>query len=343
MKIHEIIQQDPELWDLFTRREEYDSPIRDQYDRFPYYASKNRDIFNPSVSKYLVEHGYQIEYPDKKPFAVCLTHDIDVIYSSIITKGFSAMYHLRKWQFSGCLHSIADMRSRKLPWGNFSEIMALEERYGAKSSFYFMVQDPGDLGYSYNIEDCETILGELTDSGWEVGLHGGYNTYSYPVEMLEKKQRLEKVLKRKVVGYRNHILKFQVPNTWENLSKSGFVYDTTLGYADCVGFRNGSCHALKPYNLNTQCEIDILEIPLTIMDCTLDQYMKLNTTKAWELTKQIIDTVEQHHGILTLLWHNTYFFGENAKFYERILKYCAEKNAWLTSGEEICRQDNCGN
>ena len=73
------------------------------------------------------------------------------------------------------------------------------------------------------------------------------------------------------------------------------------------------------------------------MDRTLDVYMKLNQEIAWELTKQLIDKVEQNHGVLTLSWHNTNFFGEKAEFYERILKYCSEKGAWMTSGREIER------
>lgn len=55
----------------------------------------------------------------------------------------------------------------------------------------------------------------------------------------KKKRRLEEVLGKKVVGYRNHYLRFRVPDTWELLSKAGFKYDTTFGYSDCAGFRNG--------------------------------------------------------------------------------------------------------
>jgi len=339
--MREYLQKDPEIWDLFTRKEEYQSTIRDGYDRFPYYASTSRKIFEPRVSKYLIEQGYHVEYPDDKPFAVCLTHDIDVLYETKVIKSIAALRQLHEADFSGCINYLAQMRSKKLPWWNFSDIMTLEERYEAKSSFYFMVQDSGDQDYAYDIEDCESIIGELSDKGWEVGLHGGHTAYNNPVEMKAKKQRLEKILNKNIVGYRNHFLRFLVPDTWEHLCSAGFLYDTTFGYADCVGFRNGMCHPFKPYNLTTQHEIDILEIPLTIMDCTLDGYMKLEISKAWETTKQLIDTVERYRGVITLLWHNTYLTGEERKFYEKILRYCADKGAWMTSGEEIARfQEN---
>jgi hypothetical protein len=59
----DLIQQDPAMWDLFTQKEEYISIIRDYHNRFPYYASSNRGIFEPLVSRYLCERGYHVEYP----------------------------------------------------------------------------------------------------------------------------------------------------------------------------------------------------------------------------------------------------------------------------------------
>jgi hypothetical protein len=76
----EKLKQNPELWELFTKKEEYNSTFHDQYDRFPYYLSSQRNIFDPRVSRFLVENGLCPEYPGGKKFAVCLTHDIDVAY-----------------------------------------------------------------------------------------------------------------------------------------------------------------------------------------------------------------------------------------------------------------------
>ncbi|RLI05515.1 hypothetical protein DRO22_02645, partial [Candidatus Bathyarchaeota archaeon] len=94
--------------------------------------------------------------------------------------------------------------------------------------------------------------------------------------------------------------------------------------------------------LVTNKEIDILEIPLTIMDCTLFDYMKLDMEGAWKTTKLLIDVTEKYNGVITILWHNTYMVDEMLKFYEKILKYCHEKNAWMTSGEEIRKWWNKG-
>jgi len=336
MDIIKTLQKDQGIWDLFTCKLEYNSHMLDQYCRFPFWASGHKNIFEPSVSKFLIEQGYYADYPDGKPFAICLTHDIDLLYKTMGNKIYEAIgkIHTARSEYMDFLKQI---HSKKLPWWNFSDIMALEDRYDAKSSFYFMVQDPGDQEYNYDIEDCETVIGELSDRGMEIGLHGGHAAYNDWIEMRDKKKRLEKITNKNVVGYRNHYLRLRIPDTFEYLQSAGFHYDSTLGYADCIGFRNGMCHPFRPYNLTTHREIDILEIPLNIMDSTLDQYMKMDLAKSWEMTKLLIDTVEMYHGTLTILWHNTSFCNEKGKLYEKILNYCYEKNAWMTNGREIAK------
>lgn len=336
--MYEKLKENTELWELYTKKEEYNLTRCDLYDRFPYYLSKHRNVLEPSVSKYLVENGLSPQYPNGKKFAVCLTHDIDIVRPSSLYSVFETARILAKGNLNKALKTPFSRFNKKLnPFWNFKEIMELEAKYEAKSSFYFLTLAPGESAYSYKIEDIEHELGNISDNGWEVGLHGGHESYNSLKDMQEKKRRLEKVLGKEVIGYRNHCLRFKVPTTWELLSKAGFKYDSTFGYADCIGFRNGMCHPFKPFNVNTGEEIDILEIPLTIMDCTLlRDYMRLDFKTAWEFTKDLIDTVEQYNGVITILWHNTYMQEENLEFYKKILKYCSEKNAWLTSGKEIC-------
>ncbi|MHC1756398.1 MAG: polysaccharide deacetylase family protein [Methanosarcina sp.] len=334
----EKLKENEELWDLFTRKEEYDLTFRDRYERFPYYLSSHRNIFEPRVSKFLLENGLRPQYPDGKKFAVCLTHDIDGVYPEKLYPLIGSIKALAKGNLTEAMKTPFSRINRKWnPCWNFREIVKLEAKYDAKSSFYFLALKPEEMDFNYNIKDLESELGFISDSGWEVGLHGGHESYNSLEDIKEKKSRLEEVLGKRIIGYRNHFLRFSVPNTWELLSKAGFKYDTTLGYADCAGFRNGMCHPFRPFNLNEGRPIDIMEIPLTIMDRSLlRDYMRLDVKKAWECTKHLINTVEQYNGVITVLWHNnTCIEGENLKYYEKVLEYCAGKNAWITSGEEI--------
>ena len=78
-----IIRNQPELWDLYTRKEEYSPRQLDQHDQFICAYGTYQDIFDPAVSRYLVQNGFHPDYPEDKPFAVCLTHDVDEVYPPI--------------------------------------------------------------------------------------------------------------------------------------------------------------------------------------------------------------------------------------------------------------------
>jgi peptidoglycan/xylan/chitin deacetylase (PgdA/CDA1 family) len=330
----DVLQRDNDIWDLFTCREEYETTHRDRYDRFMYYQSRNREVSKPRASQMLIENGFRCEYPEEQPFAICLTHDIDQVYYSFLAKSLEIAQALKNGKPMRAARIVPLMCSKKYPWCNFREIIALEESYDAISSFYFQAED-GNREYAYLLEDMKQEMCMLHDRGWEVGLHGGCEAYRDPDRLKKEKRHIEKVLNGKVVGYRNHFLKFQVPTTWELLANEGFLYDTTLGYPDCVGFRNGMCHPFKPFNLNSGQEIDILEIPLVVMDQTLLSCMRLNIAKAWEHIEYLFGTVERQHGVITFLWHNTYMTGEPLDLYRKILKYGHDKGAWMTSCQNV--------
>jgi len=328
-----IIKSNSDLWDLFIKREEYNPPLLDQYQRFPYYLSKHRDIFTPIISKFLIQKGLKIQYPDDKAFGICLTHDIDIIKRPIVK---SIVQDLQQFQINKVIKSLlSKFGNRYNILLNFNQIMNLEEKYHGKSSFYFLALDKRKIDFNYELSDIKDYLIEISNRGFEIGLHGGHEAFFNLEDIKKQKAKLESIIKRKVLGYRNHYIRFKIPTTWNLLKLADFDYDTTFGYADCIGFRNGLCYPFKPYNLETNSFIDIWEIPLTIMDSTLDGYMHLTLESAWNITRHLIDAAEKYKGIITILWHNTNFFNEKLKFYEKILKYCHEKNAWMTSGEEI--------
>ncbi|HIH74101.1 MAG TPA: hypothetical protein HA306_02125 [Methanosarcina sp.] len=340
--MHNLLKQKIEIWDLFTRKEEYHPDKLDEHGRFFFAENELRNASRPEVSRYLVENGMKVEFPENRTFAVCLTHDMDDIYPPLSHSLLSSAHCLKDldfrgsvtqflWKFQGSEHS---------PYLNFSEIMDLEESFGAKSSFYFIASKEDPKRFRYDIEDLESCLGEIPDRGWEAGLHGGYYSYDNPEALKSEKERLEKVLGKKVVGFRNHYLRFKTPDTWELLADAGFSYDSTFGYSESTGFRNGMCHPFKPYNLNEDREINILEIPLTVMDVALFKASS-SFEEAWKNIKDLIDTTARFNGVITFLWHN-FVFGcsfrkDWIKLYEKALQYCSDGGAWITSGEDIYR------
>lgn len=339
MKIQDVLRTDERIWSKFTKRNEYGVPRADKYN------SRDNTVLNidiPEVSQFLLENGLKIEYPDNKKFAICLTHDVDeivppwthTIFASVHSLGPGRWKELQNnlfWRLRG---------NHSSPYCNFNEIMDIEEKYGAKSSFYFLATPIDIKRYRYDIASFEEEIREISDRGWEVGLHGGVYSFDNFENIHEEKQTLERCLKKKVAGYRNHYLRFLVPDSWVILENLGFLYDTTYGYNDRMGFRNGMCHPFYPYNANSDQFLTIVEIPLVIMDGTLHSW-KGNFERKWERVKYFIDVTKKNHGVITVIWHsnsfNCSFKRDWARMYEKILQYGYENNAWLTNGEEITR------
>ena len=335
LALFESLKNNTGLWETFVN----DKEILDTKSRYDGLSRTN--VMSPVVSEYLIKQGYQASYPDNKKFAICLTHDIDDIYPPLSHRVLSSLWSIKKWDWSGAKEHLLWNRNEKLasPYINFQKIMELEKKYDAKSTFYFMTASKDPRRFRYNIEDIADELKLIVGNGWEVGLHGGYYSFNDFDAVRQEKSRLERALGSEVTGYRNHYLRFKIPDTWNILQKCGFNYDSTYGYTNMVGFRNGMCHPFRPYDLQHQKWLDLYELPLNVMECAMFDIVKPN--EAWEIVKQLIDKVELNKGVITILWHNNNFscpFREQwGVLYEKILQYGRERNAWMTSGEEIWR------
>ncbi|MEM2899903.1 MAG: polysaccharide deacetylase family protein, partial [Thermoplasmata archaeon] len=256
------------IWDLFTRKEEYELGLTDGFDRFPSSASLQKDITRPIVSEFLIRNGLSIEFPNDKKFAICLTHDVDFMNSRILAKTARGLPpKLRPWKMIHKTRKILGY-SNSIP-----NLIKMEEAYDAKSTFFLLPLQEGEPDFNYSIEAINDEISELIRSGKEIGLHGGHYSYCDIEKLRNDKNKIEKAIGRQVSGYRNHRLRFRTPLTWNLLEQTGFEYDSTFGYVDAIGFRNGMCHPFRPFDLNKQRFISVIEIPLAIMDTTLFHYM----------------------------------------------------------------------
>jgi peptidoglycan/xylan/chitin deacetylase (PgdA/CDA1 family) len=343
--IHNELKKDQQIWDLYTKKDEYTSKKLDRYDRVSYKSSCHENILIPSVSEYLVKKGFHTEYKDGKKFAIFLSHDIDDInisnrqlFRSIIPFPFHRD-HL------GSMRFISSYLKKEKPYINFKKIIEIEKKYDATSTFFFLTTNEDIFGKKYQLEEIQDEINYILNHECEIGLHTGFFSFDDLQKIKIEKEKLERISRKKVAGVRNHVYRFKIPGTWRLLSQAGFEYDSTFGYYDMMGFRNGICHPFKPYDLDENKIIDIIEIPPCIIDVTMFSYMKFDASKAWIYIKNLIDAVEKLGGVLTILWHNWAFsypvsysglFGKEwTRLYEKILKYSYKKNAWLTSGRNI--------
>lgn len=353
---------------MLTRYEEVISsnPKKDIHGRFvgkESVAYKNNFLHRPIVNEYIlflwnIIEEFNLGYKKKnwwnnKQFATCLTHDVDKVFKYSTLKNEiknCGRFLIRDKSISKAVKNlilfISSKRNYKkdLFW-NLDELIDKELKREFKSSFYFMSGGNSKVDNNYSVKDKRIIelIQFVENKGFEAGYHGSYNSYNNLAIMKCEKNKLDKLIKNKDYGCRQHYLRFNIPETWNIQQKLGITYDATLGYADCEGFRCGYCFPYKPYDLINDRIIDIWEIPLIVMEGTIvdKQYSNLDRREGMKKIKQLIKITKKYNGVFNILWHNSSFDIMNKTWlqwidgYDEVLDFLLSENTFGTSGGRI--------
>ena len=126
-------------------------------------------------------------------------------------------------------------------------------------------------------------------------------------ELISKERhQFEKTFRQRPRGLRHNKLTSCEPEDLLQAYVSGFRNDYSMGYADVVGFRLGTCRPVKFINPNTRLLTELILHPLVLRDLTLSdqRYMALEQDEAERIAHDLIRTTARYNGELTLLWHN---------------------------------------
>lgn len=289
-------------------------------------------------------------WPHGRPMAAVLTHDVDLIYDRELFRVLANLNRLRRLWFGqergqkgACLHRLArSLLHPKNPGKDIRRLRALERRYGFPSTF-FLLEDRywARHGARYRWEDpvVRRIAAELAEEGCELGIHGSYYDFSDSNFLRRQRERFESIFGVTAAGIRNHYLRFNGVCTWEAQENAGFAYDSTYGFNKIAGTRGGLALPFFPHDPANNLHIDVLELPLTIMDTTVFGWMGLDAQKAAEMVQSHIEDLVRSGGMGVFVWHNNYFdepeYYEYEEVYGVLLSALYEAKAWVTTGEGL--------
>ena len=276
-----------------------------------------------------------------KKLSICLTHDVDRV-----RKTYHYLTHdLRRGRF----RNLAEWFRQGDPYWNFEKIMSLEDRYGARSTWFFLEESIPfqplrpktwklSLGrYSVREKAIAEIMRSMDGDGFEVGLHGSYRSFRDGALLKHEKNIIEGVLEKPIFGVRQHYLNLDVPDTWRLQREAGLKYDASYGYRRGLGWRR---NRLEPFLDDTS---GLWVLPLTIMECNLFTEAAGDPERAWEVALEIMDQAEEQKAVLSVLWHPHVYseadFPGYGDVYEKILKEGKARGAeFLTAGEIVARR-----
>lgn len=316
---------------MLTRWEEIIHRNKDDHLRFRMVDSlayKNNFIDRPVVNEYvyylkkLFSH-FNFEVNNNQNYTIIPTHDIDIIKPSYKLKTFLGDIIKRKSLEAFFARGFSYFSGNN-PYNCFELLMDLSERYNRTSRFYFMTGGSSNYDNHYSIKDeiIQNAINAIKNREHIIGFHPSYNSYNdFSMWSLEKRI-LEKSYDIVVEEGRQHILRFENPLTLQIWNENLMKTDSTLGFAESIGFRCGTGNRYKCFDLENNISLNIYEQPLVIMDATLKNYQKLSIKKAKKNIQHIKNVCKKWNTPCTVLFHNSSFDNFEWKGWKEVYIEC---------------------
>jgi hypothetical protein len=282
-------------------------------------------------------------WPGDRPYAVCITHDIDRTLAS-----YHRLRGLRARPFSSaaafvsdCTTSLIPSMHKLNPFFNFSGIRTLEKELGVLSAFYVLFEKrrwmrsllTGQIQHTVGVYHPASIADELraaAAAGNEVGLHASFSSWNDPDKLKEELQDLANLGLKSALGMRTHYLCFDPDVTPTIEVENGLLYDSSVGFNFLVGFRSGTCF---PYKLGK-----IWELPMHLMDTALN-YRFPDPLQAKKAALAVQSEVKEVGGVLVLNWHshlmNPRVHARSLDIFSTLIRNAQKDDAWIALPREI--------
>lgn len=298
---------------LISRYEEYIITDRDNHDRFEAINSilhKNQLLEIPICDIWVKEIWLMLGLDFNKiqrKFKTIPTFDIDTAWAV-----------KNKTPFRTFLGTLKSLVSRRLfffeymkvllnlkddPYDSFLLIEKITQKHGGV--LFFLLGDWAK--FDKNIHWKNTELGKkivFFHKNRKIGIHPSYKSYLDKDLVSMEIERINTITHSKIHKSRQHFLKMSLPKTYDLLINEGITQDYSMGYADHYGFRAGTSFGFTFFNLNTNEKTGLKLFPISYMDSTLKDYLKLSPKEAMNTIKELKSQVKEVGGNFIPLWHN---------------------------------------
>jgi hypothetical protein len=329
---------------------------RDQHGRFAASATC-LDPLDPPLERLRRQLGVEPPRWGGARFAVVLSHDVDIpwrwtrrgirlgagrLKAAVRIRDADAALREARGLAAVPVHRLRGTD----PNFSFQRIVELERERGASSVFFLLaahrvVQDgPSPEDYDRLRPRVVEMLLEL---GAEIGLHASYRAALDPGLVAEEKAELER-LGATLHGQRFHYLRVDPHANLAPLAELGFEYDSSLGFGGAPGFRAGIAHPFRPWDVERDRPLDLVEIPLAAMDVTLAEprYLGLSVKEAERRLLALFDWAAEHGGGFSILWHTDRFDPATAggwdRLYARVIDAVHERGGICLPAHELAEE-----
>ncbi|MEZ5046918.1 MAG: polysaccharide deacetylase family protein [Chitinophagaceae bacterium] len=302
---------------LISRYEEYLPYEKDIYQRFPHTQSvafKHRFIKTPLIDYWILELKKRIQeqnpahiFPKGKAQFIA-TYDIDSIYSytgkSMYKQIGGTIRDLLEGQFSSIKKRISTrFLNQKDPFDTFDYLDSLHQYYALKPIYFLLLSQGGKFDKNIHPEhpSMQHFISYIKDK-YEVGIHPSYKSHDDISYLKKEFSYLPKVSKS-----RQHFIRFQIPETYQNLIKLGIQDEYSMGYGSINGFRASTSHSFYWFDLSKNSTSTMRIHPFCFMECNSYYEQKDNIEKTQQELLLFLKHIQATQGTMICIWHNFSF------------------------------------
>lgn len=147
----------------------------------------------------------------------------------------------------------------------------------------------------------------------EVGVHPGYDSPDRPGQISAQRDRVAKVIGGPVTISRQHFLRMHWPGTLRELVQLGMREEHSMGLADDIGFRAGTCTPFPFYDVEREEETSLMIHPFAVMDSAMAYGQRTPPEEAAAAMRQVVDRVRQVQGTFIGIWHERFISDHGAE------------------------------
>ena len=291
-------------------------------------------------------------WPEGKRWAAALSHDLDVASVWPAFTGLRVAELAGKGDFARALRVLGSAAGQL-----FSDpvrvgveaVLDAEAHALARSTWFIICGTPtlasfrkGDVTYLPESPRVRDIVARLLAEGHEIALHGSFETVLDGHRFEAQRVRLEALAGRPVRGVRQHFLRRIVGETERAMSDAGFAYDSTAGFADRNGFRNGLADVVPVWDEHSASPLALQEAPFCWMDRAQSKYQGIEAPGKWiDDALELASRCEAVQGLWCGIWHPNLTpalgFPGAHEAYADLVRALSSRGAWLAPLDAMVR------
>jgi hypothetical protein len=304
---------------MVSRHEEYDHHKKDTFGRFPATESiawRNGFLELPVVNLWARMLGELL----KKHVPSVSIHQPEYRFTPTIDIDHAWCYRGRTFSrtLGGIGRSLMNLRPGEVvsrlkvlggvapdPYDTYSFIREAHGPDGIDPLWFILFADYGrdDNNVTLTSRIFHRLVQDL-DRHRTVGIHPSLSSNKHLLKLEDEYYGLCDLVDRPVTISRQHFLKLSMPKTYRTLIGLGITDDYSMGYASHLGFRAGMASPFPFFDLSRNEVTPLIIHPVSVMDVTIVDYLRLNRDEGLKAIVNVIDTVKSSHGEFVSLWHN---------------------------------------